>query len=79
MSMLEEHPHLIKLKQVLYAPQRLYLVTGVPPSISAAMPVLHISRQTCAVLCCAPVLCSCTDCTTGSCTSPATFARASFV
>ena len=28
MSMLEEHPHLIRLKQVLYAPQRLYLVTG---------------------------------------------------
>ena len=28
MSMLQEHPHLIRLKQVLYAPQRLYLITG---------------------------------------------------
>ena len=37
MSMLEEHPHLIRLKQVLYAPQRLYLITG------GLLP----SRQTC--------------------------------
>ena len=37
MSMLEEHPHLIRLKQVLYAPQRLYLITG----------GCVLSRQTC--------------------------------
>ncbi len=28
MCMLEEHPHIIRLKQVLYAPQRLYIITG---------------------------------------------------
>lgn len=28
MSSLEEHPHIIRLKQVLYGPHRLYLVTG---------------------------------------------------
>ena len=42
MSMLEEHPHLVRLKQVLYAPQRLYLVTGVhmlfPPDLLTHWP-----------------------------------------
>ncbi len=28
MSMLAEHPHMVSLKQVLYAPHRLYIVTG---------------------------------------------------
>lgn len=28
MSMLAEHPHMVRLKQVLYAPHRLYIVTG---------------------------------------------------
>lgn len=37
MSMLAEHPHMVRLKQVLYAPHRLYIVTGylTPPHLPA--------------------------------------------
>lgn len=39
MSMLEEHPHIISLKQVLYAPHRLYLVTGMPLGLDSKSPL----------------------------------------
>ena len=49
MSMLEEHPHIISLKQVLYAPLRLYLVTGELPGSANLQAAGPLAAQSLAV------------------------------